>query len=615
MGWPYHFVDLSEPEKQVRRATLAKYALAAELSDLFPAAIILLFWLGKWVFKSREETSGGYAAIPSSPLKKKKRQDGGGAALDVRLRKVKWWLGEDVVVSGSVLGQRDQWIVGLIWLTWLLVLSVLETDGDYLHLTKRFGLIAVSQYPLQYILALKSLNPFSYLLQTGHEHVNRWHRVMSRITTALLYLHMAFYLAFFVMTNRLYRLGAPVVAAGVVAFFLLNLMITTALRPLRKFSYRLFFVIHLISAIAIPILILIHATPARGFAIQTLVAFFVDLISRKMDTVTAHATFETIPGTNLIKVSATIPHRKINRFRGNPGSHIYLSLPAAARHSSDPTSISHLLFEFLFNPFTVASAEEGHNSEPTLTLVARHSGGPMTAALGRYARAAKPITNNTGSIRNEDKIPLNIEGPYGAVTHFPHFSSGDFDRILLVAGGVGATFTVPLYRSIINENPSARVQMIWAIRDAGDATWAFTSAGGDAQSILNDDNVQIFITGNTPEPERAARSSSSRTRLSAGAEGGGSSGSDAGDIGGSSNEVEMNAMYRDRRRGKYTSQHNRKRPDLKQIVDDLFKFGQEERVAVLVCGPREMASELREHVGFWVDRGRSVWWHKEGFGF
>ena len=74
-------------------------------------------------------------------------------------------------------------------------------------------------------------------------------------------------------------------------------------------------------------------------------------------------------------------------------------------------------------------------------------------------------------------------------------------------------------------------------------------------------------------------------------------------------------MYRDRRRNKYTAQHNRKRPDLKKIVDDAFRHGDEERVAVVVCGPEEMATELRKHVGVWVMKGRAVWWHKEGFGF
>jgi NAD(P)H-flavin reductase len=443
-------------------------------------------------------------------------------------------------------------------------------------------------------MSLKSLNPVAYLLRSSHEQVNRWHRVLARVTTTLLCLHATLYLNFFVKRDRLDRLVDPVVFAGVVAFLGLNLMVTTALRPVRRYSYRLFFIVHLVLGITIPLVILIHAVPARIFLIEALGVFFLDLVSRKMDTATGHATVESIPGTNLIKISASIPHAKVNRFRAHPGSHIYLSLPAAARNTMSATSVSHLLFEFLFNPFTVAAVDDDSGD---LTLVARHSGGPMTAALGRLARAARP--RNTNSDMDEDKIPLAIEGPYGAASRFGHLST-DFDRILLVAGGVGATFTLPLYRSIASENPNAKVEMVWALRGAGDATWAVT--GKEAQALLRDNNLRLFITGDIAGPEVP---DPSRRTANGVAEGSGAS----------DGEVELSAMYRDRRRGRYTSQHNRKRPDLKKIVDDLFKHGPEERVAVLVCGPKEMAREVREHLGAWVHRGRSVWYHKEGFGF
>ncbi|KAK0721477.1 hypothetical protein B0T21DRAFT_414659 [Apiosordaria backusii] len=571
----YRFIEgLTEAEKQARRRALNNYGLAAQLSDLLPVVLILLYRLTKWVVRERVDGSsnGEYAAVPSSPVMKRKREEGV-RSWSARKRRLQWWLGEDVEVGGHVYGQRDQWIVGTVWLLWLVTLSFMETGEDYLHLTKRFGIVAVSQYPLQYLLALKSLNPFSYLLQSSHEQVNRWHRVCAQVTTTLLFIHGGLYLNFYIMNNRLYRLGVPIVLAGVIAFISLNLMLTTALRPIRRYSYRLFFLTHLTLAIAIPFLILFHAAPARSFMIQTLLVFFVDLISRKMDTVTGHASFESIPGTNLVKVTATIPHVKINRFRGNPGSHIYLSIPAAARATfADPTSISHLLFEFLFNPFTIAAV---HEQENDLTLIARHNGGPMTAALGHYAVLAKSHRPNRNSsipdARNENKIPLNIEGPYGSVTHFPNLASpAEFDRILLVSGGVGATFTVPLYKSILNENPNAKVQLVWSVRTAGDATWALFNS-----SLMNDENVQIYVTGVSGE--------------------GGTRG-----------------VFGSSKKGKGKGKG---RPDLRRVVDEVFRHGAEERVAVVVCGPEEMARELREYVGVWVRKGRRVWWHKEGFGF
>ncbi|KAJ4292991.1 hypothetical protein N0V88_005655 [Collariella sp. IMI 366227] len=575
MAFNYRFIDLSAAEKQARRQTLDKYALYAQLSALLPMLVLLSYRLGKRLALSRG-SRGDYDVIPSSPVLKERRNSNAGT-WSSKSKRARWWLGEDVVLGGMVLGQRDH----------------------YLHLTKRFGAVAVSQYPLQYLLALKSLNPVAYLLQSSHEQINRWHRVLARVTTTLLCLHVAFYWGFFILKDRLDRLEDPVVIAGILAFTALNILISTALRPVRRYSYRVFFIIHLVLGITIPFMLMIHAAPGRIFLFEALGVFFLDLASRRLDTATGNATVETIPGTNLVKISASIPQSKVNRFRGNPGSHIYLSVPAAARKSMSAASASHLLFEFLFNPFTVAEVSEDNGD---LTLIARHCGGPMTAALGRFASAAKP--NSADSADEDEKIPLSIEGPYGAASRFPQLCS-EFDRILLVAGGVGATFTLPLYRSIVSENPGARVEMVWAIRSAGDATWAVT--GKEAQALLKDDNIHIFITGDIVDPEGTEPLRQNRTAEQT------ANGSGAGDD--DQGEVEMNAMFRDRRRGRYTAQHNRKRPDLKNIVDDLFKHGQEERVAVLVCGPSEMARELREHVGVWVRKGRSVWWHKEGFGF
>ncbi|KAK3990979.1 putative ferric reductase transmembrane component [Cladorrhinum sp. PSN332] len=578
----YQFLDLTEAEKIVRREALWKYGLIAQLSDLVPVVLILLFRLGKLVSESGNSRSGEYTTIPSSPVLKRQRSEGSGKWA-LFIRKAKWWLGEDVVAFNTVLGQRDQWLVGTVWASWLLFLSFLETGEDYLHLTKRLGLIAVSQYPLQYLLSLKSLNPLYYLLKSSHERVNRWHRVSARVTTFLLYLHAALYLNFFIQTSRLYRLAVPVVFTGVLAFIFLNTLITTALRPVRRFSYRIFFIIHLTFAISIPFLILVHAPPARSFMVQSLVVFFVDLFSRKMDTVTAKAKFETISGTNLIKLSLTIPQTKMNRFRSSPGSHVYLNIPAAARHlaTSSPTSIQTLLFEFLFNPFTVASVSDSHSD---LTLVARHSGGPITAAL---ARCSKP---SPSSSQSSIPIPLNIEGPYGSPLHALSSAS----HILLVAGGIGSTFVLPLYLALLSENLQAKITLIWAVQTPGDATWAFQTY----PSILQDDNVQIFITGQTGG---AAAQDEAR-----------SSGSDAE---GSFEGTELSNMYR-RRGGKYTAEHNRKRPDLAKIVDGVFRGAREgEKVGVAVCGPAGMAKGVRKETGRWVDRGRDVEFWKEGFGF
>ncbi|KAK5661719.1 hypothetical protein OQA88_9819 [Cercophora sp. LCS_1] len=592
MGWPYHFVDLSDAGKIHRREALDRYAFYAQLSALSPIALTLAYRAAAWSIKLATSRGGGYSAVPSSPSLKSQRLSASGGWC-ARFRRLKWWLGEDLIATKTILGKRDQWVVGICYLGWLLMLCVLETGQDYLHFTKRLGIIAASQFPIQYLLALKSLNPFAFAFRSSHEHINRYHRVLGRVISILLYLHIGLYINFMVQHGTLSRrLKAPVVMSGVVSSILFNLLYLTALRPVRVYSYRLFFIVHLLVSFLTPVTLFRHAPPARIFLAESLLVFIADLISRKLDTVTGQAKLERIPGTNLVKITASLPSTKVNRFLLHPASHVYLNLPTAARKTliGDPTSISHLLFEFLFNPFTVAAV---NHEAGNLTIVARHRGGPMTAALARLAGGTKRLGPGNTSTATKEKIPLSIEGPYGVTTHFPRLSSGDFDRVLLVAGGVGATFTVPLYDSIVSENPNAKVEMVWALRRAGDATWAVAGAG--SRGLLDNENVQIFLTGNALE--------SGEDRAT-------SSGTGAGD-----GDVELSFLYMDRRRGRPTSGHHRKRPDLKKIVDDVFKHGSEEKVAVLVCGPQEMAKELRAHVGGWVKRGRVVWWHNEGFGF
>ncbi|KAL0939529.1 ferric reductase like transmembrane component [Colletotrichum truncatum] len=585
MGWPYKFLDLSREEVQLRRQTLDRYGSYAQFSALTPIILALLFRLFSYL-QRRWQASAAYDAVPDSPDLKRRRQSWVGN-LDANIRKGKWWLGDDVYFMGQHWGQKDQWVFGVAWFAWLLVLSVLETGEDYLHLTKRFGIIAVSQVPFQYMLALKSFSPIAKVFQTSHEELNKWHRVLSRVTLSLLVLHAMFYMNFFVEKGILQRrLFAPVVFAGVVAFAAMNMMTSTAAAAVRRYSYRVFFITHLIGAFAIPPLVFFHAKSSRLFMAKAIIIFLIDLVVRRLRTVMAFSKLETIPGTNLIKISASIPQFKVNAFRSRPGSHIYLSIPAAARPGGGPTSSGSLLYEFLFNPFTVASVDEETGD---LTLVARQLNGPLTKHLGSFANAS----TNT----DDGKIPLCIEGPYGAASiHFDKLISASVDRVLLVAGGVGATFTVPIYQAILQDNPNAKIEMVWSVRGAGDATWAM-AADRSPKSIFDDSNVQIFLTGDTLDSETTGPMAGLPAETNP------------------EGEMEMNPMYRDRRRNLFTNEHNRKRPNLRNVVDNFFRQGAEERVAVLVCGPSEMGREMREYVGAWVMKGREVVWHNEAFGW
>lgn len=433
-------------------------------------------------------------------------------------------------------------------------------------MAKRFAAIAASQFPVQYLMSLKWLNPYAYVFRSSHEEVNRWHRVLGRILYMMLTVHGVLYFNKWIQTSSVMTaLGSRVVILGILGIVGMALLNTTALAVVRQYSYRLFFITHVLVALALPPVIFFHVHHARLFMMEALGIILLDIAVRKFDTVTAPASVELIHGTSLIKITAELPPATIAKYRDSPGSHVYMNVPAASR---PPTTLSSLIFEFTHSPFTVAAVSEDTQE---LTLVARQHAGPMTQNLGRLARISA----------GQSRVALCIEGPYGAAKHFPNFVGSDFDRVLLFAGGVGATFIMPLYESMVKENALARVDMYWTVREAGEATWP-SSGNGKEKSVVDDDRIHLFLTGDILDAADETASSS---------EAGGA--------------LEMESLYKDRNNGK--------RPDLRRIVDDAFRKGHEERVAVLVCGPEEFGRELRRHVGEWVHKGREVWWHNESF--
>lgn len=436
----------------------------------------------------------------------------------------------------------------------------------------------MSQIPAQYLLSLKALNPFAYVFRSSHEQVNRYHRILGRLIYGLLALHIAFYNFFFIeMGIWLKRYLDPIVIAGAVAALGINGLFATALPQVRAYSYRLFFIVHLIVAFGTPPILFIHAPSARIYLVEAFIILLLDLATRKLRTVNASTHLETIPGTSLFKMTVPIPPAKMDKFKGLPASHVYLNIPVGSRPT--PKSSGPSVFDFTYNPFTVAAVNSENNE---ITLVARKQTGPFTTYLHDVASRQQ----------GENKLTLAVETPRGAVSrHFNELTSNDISRVLLVAGGIGATFAVSMYRSLLHENPDAQVQLVWALRTAGDATWTSTISKPGEKSLMEDNRVQLFLTGDM---------------------------SVAGDPEGPGDGVELSTIRagnnEQRQRGRLGNE--RRRPDLKKFVDDTFKKGQGETVAILVCGPSEMAREVRKHVSPWVmTRDRKVWYHEESFGF
>ena len=308
-----------------------------------------------------------------------------------------------------------------------------------------------------------------------------------------------------------------------------------------------------------------------------------------------------IPNTSLVEISLPVPQD----FTFLPGQHLYVKLP-----NSSPIPF------FPLNPFSIASIPITSQSDKQIvSLVVRRFSGPSS-------RLAEAVSS---------PIPLTYSLPYGSSANFPNLLS--FDRVLLFAGGIGATFTLPIYMnllcqadSVANEpklgdgqttalggnpkpNISHRTQRaqieserstimstapqnihhIWTVRSFADTAWALPLLSSTLPSHLQPNSYSfqaptfmVHVTSSSsPDPPKQQEESLSRLQL----------------------QIVPDAG----------------RPDFERIVNRVFGEKSVESVAVLVCGPPQMEENIRQTVGGWV-MGRkkkevTVFWHAEGFGW
>lgn len=124
MAFGYEFIDLTEAQKHQRRTLLDRYALYAQLSSLLPFAIIqCLFLLSRW---RQRYISQNDIQTPGSPSLKGAhfRRN---ASWKPNMRRLTWWLGDEIVVAGTSLGTNGQILFAGVYTVWLLWLCSQET--------------------------------------------------------------------------------------------------------------------------------------------------------------------------------------------------------------------------------------------------------------------------------------------------------------------------------------------------------------------------------------------------------------------------------------------------------------------------------------------------------
>lgn len=123
----YSFAGLTPAQVQTRREALDFHALAAQVSILAIVAAIQIYHGASWV--SRRFGEGDEESRPSSPyLKAELENEKLGVKSKARIlsAKIRWWMGDDI---GGGWGTKGEWVLGGIWLGWLLILCFRDTGN------------------------------------------------------------------------------------------------------------------------------------------------------------------------------------------------------------------------------------------------------------------------------------------------------------------------------------------------------------------------------------------------------------------------------------------------------------------------------------------------------
>ncbi|KAL4793576.1 hypothetical protein BDV19DRAFT_213787 [Aspergillus venezuelensis] len=273
-SWPWHFVSVSDSEKQHRRELLTLRGQYAQLSILLA---IILFRVYTAFFASDRQR--GRPTARSRPRS---------------------WL--DAPLFSGWLETRRQYLVCLLWLGWLLSLSIWNTGDDYLHLTKALGHVGLSQLPLQVAMSPafyatstpRASSLLSVLTAISQPELTAYHRLFARaVISPLLVGHAILYSLFFVQSSHpefgsLFakriidmdvQLGITAIATAIGILFMMRPTGTAGgiWKGTVQERRRAFYYAHLMLVGILGLAAYYHVVQAQAFVLEALLTFIVNL--------------------------------------------------------------------------------------------------------------------------------------------------------------------------------------------------------------------------------------------------------------------------------------------------------------------------------------------------
>ncbi|KAF7763902.1 hypothetical protein Agabi119p4_8439 [Agaricus bisporus var. burnettii] len=354
------------------------------------------------------------------------------------------------------------------------------------------GRVAAVQLPLIVGLGMKN-NLISLLTGVSFDKLNYLHSMASRVVMILIWLHAATWASLGMVGDK--SIIHPDVQAGVIAAIALTLLCIVWIRPVRSKAYEIFLVAHLIFAFMIILTSYFHLKRRNSGELvwPAMVLWALDRVirfgrlaisfftgSRASTTesppeptprIASSPKIELLPG-HLIRLTTTTP----KFFRWRPGQSAYLTLPKISRTPLEG------------HPFTISTIDTNSSQNSELKFLIQVRKG----FTKRLYDADETKTIGT----------ILVDGPYSTPPRLV-----GYDSILLIAGGTGVSFALPLMLDLIERSKSGiacrRLSFVWAVRQLEHIAWIEDDLLGALKDIPPNltINIHIFVASEQNDTE------------------------------------------------------------------------------------------------------------------
>jgi NAD(P)H-flavin reductase len=335
-----------------------------------------------------------------------------------------------------------------ITITVLLTANAISSKSDPYYFERigfRGAWVSLMQVPLVVLLAART-NIIGFLIGSSYERLNWAHRWIARTMLVTVAVHAGFFLREWIRADFLQEELSfmPIVKYGMGAGGTLLWMNLSGLPFFRHIFYE-FFVIQHLASIALFLWLLHMHVPSYAMHFVLLAIGFVafDRIARLVWLAFRNIRFLRGKGKNLRLIDRIgyeaelypspggITRVIVNNipFRWSAGQHVYIWIPRMGFPESHPFTIS--------TACPPKSKDSPVNTDTSIELHIRaHSG---------FSRRLLHLAEKKSTLDKPLTVRCILQGPYGS---FPQWNT--YDTLLLIAASTGASFTLPIFESVLN---------------------------------------------------------------------------------------------------------------------------------------------------------------------